>query len=106
MPVVDNVLIVGGGIAGLTLAIGLNRAGIATEVIEINPESTVTGLGLSLPGPALRALKMIALLDQCVERGFGYSYNDHVRASGDKHHSFFIFCLSRCFQRRACATRV
>jgi len=74
MPAVDNVLIVGGGIAGLTLAIGLNRAGIRTEIVEINPDWTVSGLGLSLQGPALRALRMIGLLDQCVERGFGYSY--------------------------------
>jgi len=58
----------------MTLAIGLNRAGIRTEIVEINPEWTVSGLGISLQGPALRAFKMIGLLDQCVERGFGYSY--------------------------------
>ncbi len=74
MPVVRNVLIVGGGIAGLTLAIGLKRAGISTGIVEINPEWTVSGLGLSLQAPALRAFNIMGLLDQCVESGFGYSY--------------------------------
>lgn len=71
---IDKVLIVGGGIAGLTLAIGLKRAGIQSEIVEISTDWTVSGLGLSLQGPALRAFKMLGLLDQCVERGFGYSY--------------------------------
>jgi len=38
MAAVTKVLIVGGGIAGMTLAIGLKRAGIYAEIIEINPQ--------------------------------------------------------------------
>jgi 2-polyprenyl-6-methoxyphenol hydroxylase-like FAD-dependent oxidoreductase len=37
---VDNVLIAGGGLAGMTLAIGLNQAGIGAEIVEINPRWT------------------------------------------------------------------
>jgi 2-polyprenyl-6-methoxyphenol hydroxylase-like FAD-dependent oxidoreductase len=77
----NKVLIVGGGIAGMALAIGLKRAGMSSEIVEINPHWTVAGLGIGLGGPALRALKMIGVLDQCVERGFGYSY--FIAADGD-----------------------
>src|SRR5215475_12558378 len=83
MPAVGNVLIVGGGIAGMTLAIGLNRAGIRSEIVEINPEWTVLGVGISLQGPALRAFRMIGLLDRCVGIGFGYSQFKTCDAEGN-----------------------
>lgn len=83
MPAVARVLIVGGGIAGMTLAIGLKRAGIETEIIEINPQWSVLGVGISLQAPALRAFKMIGLLDQCMEIGFGYSQFKACDAEGN-----------------------
>jgi 2-polyprenyl-6-methoxyphenol hydroxylase-like FAD-dependent oxidoreductase len=73
MPAVGKVLVVGGGIAGMTLAIALKRAGIEAEIVELNPQWTVLGVGISLQAPALRALKMIGLLDRCIPIGFGYS---------------------------------
>ena len=57
MPAVGKVLIVGGGIAGMTLAISLKRVGIDAEIVELNPQWTVLGVGISLQAPALRALK-------------------------------------------------
>jgi 2-polyprenyl-6-methoxyphenol hydroxylase-like FAD-dependent oxidoreductase len=72
MPALSNMLIVGGGIAGMTLAIGLKRAGIRSEIVEVNPQWTVPGVGLSLQGSALRALNAVGVLDQCIQRGFGY----------------------------------
>jgi 2-polyprenyl-6-methoxyphenol hydroxylase-like FAD-dependent oxidoreductase len=83
MSAVDKVLIVGGGIAGMTLTIGLKRAGIHTEIVEINPQWTVLGVGISLQGPALRAFKMIGLLDRCMEIGFGYSQFKTCDAEGN-----------------------
>lgn len=68
-----NVLIVGGGIAGMALAIALDRVGISAEIVEITPQWTALGTGISLQGAALRALRAIDLLDQCVRVGFGYS---------------------------------
>jgi 2-polyprenyl-6-methoxyphenol hydroxylase-like FAD-dependent oxidoreductase len=82
MPVVGNVLIVGGGIAGMTLAMALERSGIRSEIVEVNPEWTVLGVGISLQGPALRALRMVGVLDQCVENGFGYSHFRACNARG------------------------
>ena len=83
MAAVGNVLIVGGGIAGMTLAVALRRAGIACEVVEINPQWTVVGVGIALGGPALRALRVLGVLDRCVAKGFGYSHFDHCDANGN-----------------------
>jgi 2-polyprenyl-6-methoxyphenol hydroxylase-like FAD-dependent oxidoreductase len=71
---VRNALIVGCGVSGMALAIGLRRTGIEAEIVELSPEWSVLGVGISLQGPALRALKVIGVIDRCVAAGFGYSY--------------------------------
>ena len=53
---VERVLIVGGGIAGMALAIVLRRAGIAVEIAEIDTDWRVYGAGITITGPTLRAL--------------------------------------------------
>jgi 2-polyprenyl-6-methoxyphenol hydroxylase-like FAD-dependent oxidoreductase len=82
MPVLGNVLIAGGGIAGMTLAVALERSGIQSEIVEVNPQWSVLGMGISLQGPALRALGMVGVLHQCVENGFGYSHFKACNAHG------------------------
>ena len=77
-----DVLIVGGGIAGMALAVALKQSGIHSEIVEINPQWSVLGVGIALQGPALRALRMLGLLDQCVELGFGYSCFKACNAEG------------------------
>ena len=67
-----KVLVVGGGIAGLTLAVALRRHDIAVDVVEIEPRWNVLGVGISLTGPTLRALKSIGLIDNCVKVAFGF----------------------------------
>ena len=74
MTKIENLLIVGGGIAGMTLATAARRGGIDAEIVEINPEWTVLGVGISVQGPALRALKAVGVLDRIIDKGFGYSY--------------------------------
>jgi naringenin degradation protein FdeE len=73
MPAVRNALVVGGGLAGQTLATALTRGGIRAEVIELHPRWNVLGVGISVQGPTLRALKSIGLLEGCLKDGFGYS---------------------------------
>ena len=70
---VSNVLVIGGGVAGMTAAIGLRRNGFAVEIAEINPDWSVLGLGIALLGPTLRALQTIGLLEPCLQLGFGFS---------------------------------
>jgi 2-polyprenyl-6-methoxyphenol hydroxylase-like FAD-dependent oxidoreductase len=70
--VAPRVLIVGGGIAGLTLAVALRRREIAVDLVELQPRWDILGVGISLTGPTLRALKGIGLIDECVAVAFGF----------------------------------
>jgi 2-polyprenyl-6-methoxyphenol hydroxylase-like FAD-dependent oxidoreductase len=83
MPAVKNVLIVGAGMAGMTLGVALKRAGIACELAEIRAALTEPGTGISLQGPALRALHSVGMADGCIARGFGYSYFKACDAAGN-----------------------
>jgi 2-polyprenyl-6-methoxyphenol hydroxylase-like FAD-dependent oxidoreductase len=86
MSKIDRVLIVGGGIGGLCAAIGLARAGIACDIVEIKRDWTVYGVGIIQPSNQLRALAELGLADACVERGAAFQgwefYDDagHVHA--------------------------
>ena len=70
---VERVLIVGGGVAGTTLAIGLRGLDIDVEIAEREVEWRPLGVGLTLQGPALRALGGIGVLDAVVAAGVGVS---------------------------------
>jgi 2-polyprenyl-6-methoxyphenol hydroxylase-like FAD-dependent oxidoreductase len=72
MSAVRQVLIVGGGIGGLTLAIALKRQGIEAEIVEINPDWSVYGVGIIQPSNMLRALAQIGLGESCLALGFGF----------------------------------
>lgn len=70
---VQKVLIVGGGIAGITLGFGLKKRSIDAEIVEVSSEWAIPGLGIALLGATLRALRTVGLIDACVRIGFGYS---------------------------------
>ncbi len=69
---VRRVLIVGGGIAGMALAIVLQGAGIAVEIAEIDKDWRVYGAGITITGPTLRAFDRLGLLDAVVAGGYCY----------------------------------
>jgi 2-polyprenyl-6-methoxyphenol hydroxylase-like FAD-dependent oxidoreductase len=77
-----KILVVGGGIAGLTLAVGLRRRDLDVDVVEIQPRWNVLGVGISLTGPTLRALKSIDLIDPCVAVSFGFDRIVFADATG------------------------
>lgn len=77
-------LIVGGGIAGLTLSIALRRRGAAVDLVELQPQWKVLGTGLSLTGPTLRALSSIGIVDQCIEAAFGFDRVMFCDGSGSR----------------------
>jgi 2-polyprenyl-6-methoxyphenol hydroxylase-like FAD-dependent oxidoreductase len=70
MPSVERVLIVGGGISGMSLAIALSKTGIATDVVEISPNWGTYGAGLSLTGPGLRAFHQLGVLTRIEREGY------------------------------------
>ncbi|MFN3620482.1 FAD-dependent oxidoreductase [Sphingorhabdus sp.] len=71
----QKVLIIGGGIGGLTSAIALRRKGFAVEVIERDPTWSVYGVGIIQQGNVIRAMAQLGLIDDYIEAGFGF---DHV----------------------------
>jgi 2-polyprenyl-6-methoxyphenol hydroxylase-like FAD-dependent oxidoreductase len=73
MSPVRSVLIVGGGIGGLTLAAALGQRGIQADVVELKNEESVYGVGIIQPGNALRALRSIGLMEPCLRAGFQVS---------------------------------
>src|SRR5579875_1331251 len=64
-----KVLVVGGGIGGLSATLALRRASIDVEVVERNPDWSVYGVGIIQPGNALRALHELGLAQACVAAG-------------------------------------
>ena len=79
---VDNVLIVGAGIGGLTLGAALGQRGIEAEIVEIKPTHQVHGVGILQPGNALRALKTIGVFDECLAAGFQTDEYRYLDADG------------------------
>jgi 5-methylphenazine-1-carboxylate 1-monooxygenase len=56
-----NVIIVGGGIAGLTLGLSLQQAGIAARVYEAVSDLAPLGVGINLQPAAVRELTELGL---------------------------------------------
>ena len=83
MSAARRVLIVGAGMCGMSLGVALKRAAIDAEIVEIRPRLSEPGTGISLQGPALRALQNVGVLDQCIARGFGYSQFKACDATGN-----------------------
>jgi len=67
-----SVLVVGGGIGGLTAAIALSRKGYPVEIVEKDPEWTVYGVGIIQQFNVIRAMASLDLLDAYLEKAFGF----------------------------------
>jgi len=70
-----RVLVVGAGIGGLSAAIALAQRGIEVELVEVKPVDTPLGIGLVLPANALRGLRELGVLDDCLAAGFPFDRN-------------------------------
>lgn len=66
-----DVLIVGGGVGGLTLALSLHQAGVSCRVFEAAPDILPLGVGINLLPHAMRELSELGLAEtlaaQCIE---------------------------------------
>ncbi|OPG08987.1 FAD-dependent monooxygenase [Microbispora sp. GKU 823] len=72
MPAVKNVLIVGSGLAGAGAAIHLASAGVAVDLVEIEPQVTALGSGITLQGNALRELDRLGVWGRARQRGYPF----------------------------------
>jgi 2-polyprenyl-6-methoxyphenol hydroxylase-like FAD-dependent oxidoreductase len=71
---VKKVLIVGGGIGGLSAGIALRRAGIDAEIVEIKKEFDVYGVGIIQLGNAIRHWTPLVLQKKPLRRGSPYGW--------------------------------
>ncbi len=64
-----GIAIIGGGIAGLALAIGLHQRGIMSRVFEAAPEVKELGVGITILPHAMRELSTLGLREKLVAAG-------------------------------------
>jgi 2-polyprenyl-6-methoxyphenol hydroxylase-like FAD-dependent oxidoreductase len=72
MSAVRKVLVVGGGIGGLSTAIALRRAGIDVQVIEIDRDWKIYQVGIVVQANFIRAMAQLGIADQAIAAGFAY----------------------------------
>jgi 2-polyprenyl-6-methoxyphenol hydroxylase-like FAD-dependent oxidoreductase len=82
MSAVKKVLIIGGGIGGLSSGIALAKIGCSVEIAELNKEFNVYGVGIIQPANALRALDTLGLADEAMRKGSPYGMVKMCTASG------------------------
>jgi len=79
----SSVLIVGGGIAGLTSAIALGQRGFAVEVIEKDPNWSVYGVGIIQQANVIRAVAELGIIDDYLGAGFGFNFVEVYKPDGE-----------------------
>lgn len=72
MSAVKKVLVIGGGIAGTTVAALLAEGGVDVELVEKHSEVDALGSGITLQGNALRVFKTLGVLDECLAAGCAF----------------------------------
>ncbi len=82
MALVNKVLVVGGGIGGMCAAIQLRKQGVEVELVELSPDWTVYGAGITVSGPTLRALRTVGVIDEVLARGGHWREIDVCAADG------------------------
>ena len=82
MALIQNALIVGGGVGGMCAAIQLRKLGIAVDLVEINPAWAPDGAGITISGPTLRALREVGVVEEVLRRGGHWNAVDICGADG------------------------
>jgi 2-polyprenyl-6-methoxyphenol hydroxylase-like FAD-dependent oxidoreductase len=72
MPDVSRILIVGGGISGLCLAIALRDRGVAVDIAEIKTDWTVYGVGIIQQSNVVRAMADLGIVDKYLAAAFPF----------------------------------
>lgn len=69
MAAAKTALVVGGGVAGMSCAIMLRRAGIEVSLVDLDPQWRVAGAGITITASTLRAFKAVGILERVMEAG-------------------------------------
>jgi 2-polyprenyl-6-methoxyphenol hydroxylase-like FAD-dependent oxidoreductase len=68
--IIQNALIIGGGIAGMSAAIELRKRAVPVDLVEIDAQWRVYGAGITVSGAALRAFKALGIIQQVLDQGW------------------------------------
>lgn len=82
MALIQNALIVGGGVGGMCAAIQLRKLGIAVTLVEQNPHWAPDGAGITISGPTLRALRTVGVVDEVLRLGGHWRFVDICAPDG------------------------
>jgi 2-polyprenyl-6-methoxyphenol hydroxylase-like FAD-dependent oxidoreductase len=77
----SRALIIGGGIAGLSVAVALARKGVHSDVVEIADAPLGASIGLS--GRATEALEELGVYDECYDTGAPWERGSTVASVND-----------------------
>lgn len=83
MATVERILIVGGGIAGLTLATALHQQGYRPELVERSPTWQAVGAGISVQPNGIRILRALGLGAAIEQVGMPLRYWDFCDQQGE-----------------------
>ena len=79
-----SILVIGGGIGGLTAAIALRAKGFDVTVIERDPDWSVYGVGIIQQSNVIRAMSQLGLIDEYVASGVGFDAVEIFTPTGVK----------------------
>ncbi|WP_226343949.1 FAD-dependent monooxygenase [Agilicoccus flavus] len=72
MAAVNDVLVVGAGMAGVSLGILLAEAGVDVRIVDTKDGVHALGSGITLQGNALRVLRVLGVWDQVAAHGYAF----------------------------------
>jgi 2-polyprenyl-6-methoxyphenol hydroxylase-like FAD-dependent oxidoreductase len=92
MEKIRRVLVVGGGVGGLTAATAFAQRGVEAVLIERRPAFDVPGVGLGQPANALRVYDAIGVLPEILASGFSYDHMSIFDPNRELivHHKFLL----------------
>ncbi|WP_404366979.1 FAD-dependent oxidoreductase [Sphingomonas sp. MMS24-J45] len=79
-----RILVIGGGIGGLTSAIALRQRGHDVDVIERDPDWSVYGVGIIQQANVIRAVAQLGILDDYLDAGCAFDRVDIYIPTGQK----------------------
>ncbi|HBS3081403.1 TPA: FAD-dependent oxidoreductase [Klebsiella variicola subsp. variicola] len=85
---IHNALIVGGGIGGLCTAIALRQAGVAVDVVEIQPQWRVYGVGIIQQNNVVREMQRLGVLERYLDAAWPFDSVSVHTLSGQQLASF------------------
>ena len=81
---VEKVLVVGGGIGGMSASLAMAKNGVQVTLIDSDPSWRVYGAGITITGMSLRAFDELGVLDEIRARGFVHTGMRPIRFDGER----------------------